>query len=266
MSASGKKNPVASSTSSSIPFEEFSKWSPEQLTEYLRKLEVPVGDNLIKQRISGDIIVLMSDKDYDNLGYTSVGDVLRVKNALQTFQRKARSAVRAVAIWEANEYVLPSLCDQICCCFQSCYNADSYRLTTNNLQFKEKADVFCCGCIGPVEGPLASCLRWLSGSEFGKSIFIFFSLVFYFLTMFFLGFLLLAIDNVDLRYITDVDTAGKTANCCQRCCGINGQDVVIVQNKNGEELEKHELYVQSGEGTRVVTVIRDAVEECRMIR
>jgi hypothetical protein len=167
---SSKKNPLTSSTSS-IPFEEFSKWTPEQLTEYLRKLDIPVGDNLIKQRISGDIIVLMTDKDYDNLGYTSVGDTLRVKDALRTFQRKARSAVRAVAIWEANEYVLPTLCDQICCCFQLCYNVGSYKLTTNNLQLKEKADVYCCGCIGPVEGPLASCLRWIGGTEFGMSLF-----------------------------------------------------------------------------------------------
>jgi hypothetical protein len=82
----------------------------------------------------------------------------------------------------------------------------------------------------------------------------------------FFSFSFVAIDNVDLHYITDVDTAGKTANCCQRCCGISGQDVVIVHNKNGDELEKHELYVQNGEGTRVVTLIRDAVEENRMIR
>ena len=77
---------------------------------------------------------------------------------------------------------------------------------------------------------------------------------------------ILAVDNVDLHLVVDVDTTGKTADCCQRTCGIVGQDVVVVESREGNDVHKHHLYVKSGEGMQLVTILRDAVEECRMVR
>lgn len=155
-------------TEQNIPYEEFSKWTPHQLTDYLNKLEIPVGDVLIKHKISGDLVPLLTDRDYEQLGFHAVGDVLKLKRAFTTFQRKARSAQRSIPLWEGQEYIIPSIFEQICICFKGCHSPDFYKVTSSSLSLKTKSPAFCCGCIGPVQGALAHCVRFIHGSEFCK--------------------------------------------------------------------------------------------------
>eukprot|EP01031_Cornospumella_fuschlensis_P045422 gene45422-55580_t len=61
---------------------QYHSWSAEQITAFLKSRGVPVGNNLIEHKIAGDLLDDLTEDDYGNLGYESIGDKIRVHKAI----------------------------------------------------------------------------------------------------------------------------------------------------------------------------------------
>jgi hypothetical protein len=73
-------------TESELDIHSYAKWTAAQLTEYLKKKEVPVGENLITHDITGDLVDDLSEELCESLGYESLGVRIRVWKALIELQ------------------------------------------------------------------------------------------------------------------------------------------------------------------------------------
>lgn len=167
MDSTHEDDPLLTSYDSELT--DFLKWTPTELTTYLTRVGVPVKDIFIKHQISGDIISLLTDADYQRMGIESVGDCLRLKKAVSVLQRKAKVAIRSVTVWEADEYIVPNVYEYALCHDCCTYDTDKYKLTNSTLQLTTKSSAYCCcNIIGPLQGYLASAMRKLTGSQYRK--------------------------------------------------------------------------------------------------
>ncbi len=148
---------------------DFMNWTPEQLSTYLKRSGVPVENIFIQHKISGDVIGLLTDSDYQRMGIDSVGDCLRLKRAVEILQKKAKIVIRSVTLWEGGEYIIPNMCEYAVCRYCCSYDRDRYKLTNSSLQLTTKSAAYCClGFVGPIEGYCATLVRKCSGAQYRK--------------------------------------------------------------------------------------------------
>lgn len=153
--------------------DEYKKWNPEMLTEFVEKNGVSVGDALISHNISGDIFHLMARQDFVDIGMVCVGDILRLMHLVEIIQKHERIRERDEVHWEGNEY-RPSLfrnmcCNFVCCCYICRPNLDQYKITTSTLQQTTSVPATCCFCVQVDRGCFASMLRGCCGTEYCES-------------------------------------------------------------------------------------------------
>jgi hypothetical protein len=149
-------------------------WNPEQLTAFVEKNGVPVGDSMIRHNISGDVFHLMARQDFVDIGMICVGDILRLMHIVEILQKTERVRERDEVHWEGNEY-RPSLFQNLCCnyffcCFICTPKLDSYKITSTSIHQTATIPAKCCFCIEMERGCCASVLRGCCGTEYGKKI------------------------------------------------------------------------------------------------
>lgn len=225
----GSKNPM--SAKAELPsFDLFSKWSPEQLTAHLVKQGVPIGDRFITHRIDGSLVGILTDKDYDKLGFDAIGDMLRVKSCVAVLQKQIKSYERDHVIWEGEMFRDTSCWASCFVCFECCLDVvplDKYKLSGSNLQviqFSKTNTNPCLACCYPTQR---------------------------------------AVDNIALATVKDVDMNMQKPSCVSStfCC-LKGRAEVILSHMGADVDSKcTTLCVSSDQGMSVQKIIRDAIAD-----
>lgn len=221
MAALKSSNPLPS-------VEEFSKWSPEQLTSSLQASGVPIGDRFIIHRIDGSLVGMMADKDYETLGFDALGDMLRVKRAIAVLQKQIKGHQRDAIIWESESYQDKSClskCSIRCCCPAD--QSDKYKLTGSNLQVIEHSRAS--------KNPCLACCYPTARS----------------------------VDNIALASIKDVDVNMQKPSCISAtfCCLKGRAEVMLSHSGADVDNDATTLYLAADDGIKVQKIIRDAVSE-----
>ena len=209
-------------------YDEFKKWDANQLSQYLVSQGIPIGDCLILHRIDGSIVECLTDKDYERLGFTAVGDMLRVKASIAKLQKQAIASKRDTVIWEGEKYMDLSCVARLFGCF-ACDEIppDKYKLTGSNLQvtkFSRSNPNPCLACCYPTQR---------------------------------------AVDNIALATVKDVDVNVQKPGCISGvCCCVKGRAEVVLSHMGADvDNAATTLYLAGDVGMSVQQIIRDAVAD-----
>lgn len=159
-------------------FDEFSKWNSSQVAGYVEQQGVKAGDAFIDHNIDGSIVHLLNEHHFENMGIKAVGDVIRLMLIFEKLKNMQKINHREKALWEQEEYIMSDMCQLMCCkfaccCFMCLEKGDSYKLTPINLRIRQKKPVTCC--FANVRGSMAAIVRSCTGTEYGKSTYLFLS-------------------------------------------------------------------------------------------
>jgi hypothetical protein len=92
------------SNENSDDIENWSKWSPERLSGFLKKAGLgDYGEMFINHKISGRLAPCLTDADLKEMGVSIVGDRLRLKAVAAALGQKARYETRTKTWWEGTE-------------------------------------------------------------------------------------------------------------------------------------------------------------------
>mmetsp|Transcript_2511 Transcript_2511/g.3351 ORF Transcript_2511/g.3351 Transcript_2511/m.3351 type:complete len:231 (-) Transcript_2511:273-965(-) len=206
----------------------FQDWDEDKLGSFFTSRGLGAyAPALQRHRITGRLAPSLTDDDLKEIGVNVVGDRLMAKHHLKELSRRARFMKRIEALWEGEERLYFSECDQT---FSTCggfcpADPSTYKLTTNHLKVKKVLPVRC--------GPFPLCC-------FGASY---------------------VSNNIDLSKVDDVDVMGIPAPCIHRtCCCASGKDIVEVESRF-EKGGKIFLTLEEGGGEVVANLILNQVEE-----
>jgi hypothetical protein len=218
------------STGDKLSYEEFVKWTPEQLTNHLKERGAPVGDKFIRHRIDGSLVGLLTDKNYETIGFEAVGDMLRVQICVSVFQKEMKAYQRDHIIWEAESYRDKPCYAKCCVCFKCCYDfvpPNKYKLTSSNLQVIQFSKVNSNPCV-------ASCYPTKR-----------------------------SVDNIALAHVKDVDVDIERPGCFSTtCCGLKGVANVILSHAGADsDGNTTTLVVRGDTAMEVQKMLRDAIAD-----
>jgi hypothetical protein len=252
---------TATTTNMSTRFDETSEglekyldWTANDVADFLKKAKLGAySEVVLKHKISGRLLHLLTDNDLKDMGISIVGDRLRVKALIDTLGRKHRITNRTKVWWEGEERLYfsdgqkcCSTCAGICpdgrlslelaftricpvltlvLCAKLNSDPSTYKLTSNHLKIKTVNPYR----IGPVRLP---CCHEYS------------------------------VNNVDLTQIDDIDVTGQPAPCCYHtCCCAPGKGHVDVSTKSG----RIRLTLTAEEAEKASGLIMQNIEECQRI-
>ena len=209
----------------------YESWDAEQLADYISKQGLSEYSKCITQhKISGKLAPLLTQSDLKEMGLGCIGDRLRFQSIIEALKKKSRILDRGRCMWQGEERIFFS--DQmaaLCTCGGFCpVDPSTYRLMSNYIKVK-KVKPF---RLGPIR--LCCCHEYST-------------------------------NNVDLKYLTNVDVIGLPASCCERVlfCAP-GKDIVNIEIRGvGDNVFYHKIVLMEGEGDRVAYLILNVIEEAQ---
>jgi len=211
----------------SSELEKFMEWEPMDVANFLETAKLGDYDEVIlKHKISGRLLHLLTDQDLKDMGLHIVGDRLRIKALIDTLGRKHRYNKRMKVWWEGTEQLYWTSVDQMCltCCYLCPADPSVYTLSSNSLKIKTVNPYR----LGPCRFPC--CYEY-------------------------------SINNIDLTQIDDVDVLGEPSPCCYHMiCGVEGRGHVEISSRTGKGVR---LTLTKQEADKASQLIMQQIEECQ---
>ena len=226
-----KKNSVNDITTTEST-RDWSNWSSTALASYLESKGLGnYGEVFIANDITGEVAPNLTDQNLREMGVSSIGDRIRIRETLQTLRQSKAMKQREQVLWEGREVLYFSWVHRLCATGCGCCPNDpsTYSLRRNHLEIKT---------VNPCRfGPIACC-SCCCGPKY-------------------------EIDSVDLSQITDADVKGVPPNCIAQtcCCGDTQEHVVITTKAEGAKI----LRLKKNEGQQVARRIKNQVESMQVM-
>jgi hypothetical protein len=84
--------------------ETYLEWTADDVADFLKKAKLGAySEMVLKHKVSGRLLHLLTDTDLKEMGVFIVGDRLRIKSLIDTLGRKHRITKRTKVWWEGEE-------------------------------------------------------------------------------------------------------------------------------------------------------------------
>jgi len=203
-------------------------WNTKAVVDWLTAMRLQEhAQNFRAQRITGDVLPLLSEDHLKELGVTIIGERVALLAAIGKLRHGAANRHRFRILWEENAQIYTTgPCGWIgsqCCCVPCCEDPDHYKLTGSTLVVievdKKTYNSLCC-----------------TTSKVTR--------------------------NIDLSTIAGV-TAIHASSLCD--CGCAADEVHVQLNSELGLDEVRPLKIKKGEGDRVTKLIQSALEDAQML-
>ena len=205
----------------------WNEWGSTELANYLKgKGLADYAEIFVNNNITGEVAPNLTDENLKEMGIDSVGDRIRIRNALEGLRKSHAQTKEEEVLWTGTEVLYFSWFHAACttCCGCCPKDPSIYSLRANHLEIKT---------VSPCRlGPIRCCTMCCAEKYH--------------------------IDNIDLSKVSDADVKGVPPGCLQQtcCCAETQEHVTLLTNNEGDKV----LKLHKDEGQQVARRIKTQVE------